>query len=78
MVRAISIPNFRMIGRIVPEKQGGVKFTPPGFRRCQETPDLIRVNRLASIKFVFGVKYSNLLDLIFTITVMKKNDHLNS
>ena len=29
MVRAISIPKFRMIGRIVPEKQGGVDSTPP-------------------------------------------------
>ena len=29
MVRAISIPNFRMIGRIVPEKQGGGEVHPP-------------------------------------------------
>ena len=29
MVRAISIPNFRMIGRLVPEKQGGGPIDPP-------------------------------------------------
>ena len=40
MVRAISIPNFRMIGRIVAEKKrgGGEVHPPPGFRRCIKPP----------------------------------------
>ena len=37
MVRAISIPNFRMIGRIVPEKQGGAQCAPPDRFFAQNT-----------------------------------------
>ena len=44
MVRAISVPNFRMIGRIVPEKQGGGIFHPPDTFIAQNTWTGNRVN----------------------------------
>ena len=59
MVRAISIPNFRIIGPLVPEKQGGHNVSPPDRFIAQNTWTGDRVKpRLSTSAFWNGLDKS--------------------